>query len=119
MTVVYVAWGGAVGVLARYALGTAVAADTLPWLTVAINVAGSFLLGCLVTAGDHLSPELRTGLAVGLLGGFTTFSTFSVQIFVDLESGNGGKAAAYFLASVALGVAAAAAGYYAGRALAR
>ena len=79
-------------------LGTAVAADTLPWLTVAINVAGSFLLGCLVTAGDHLSPELRTGLAVGLLGGFTTFSTFSVQIFVDLETGNGGKAAAYFLA---------------------
>src|SRR5436190_16271859 len=109
VTTVYVALGGAAGVLARYALGTAVAADTLPWLTVAINVAGSFLLGCLVTAGDRFSPELRTGLAVGLLGGFTTYSNFAVQIFVDLESGNGGKATAYFLASVVLGVGAAAA----------
>jgi CrcB protein len=119
VTVVYVGLGGAAGVLARYALGTTVATSTLPLLTVAINVAGSFLLGCLVTAGDRFSPELRTGLAVGLLGGFTTFSTFSVEIFVDLESGNGAKAGGYFLASVGLGVAGAAAGYYAGRALAR
>jgi fluoride exporter len=119
VTVLYVVVGGAAGVLARYALGTTVTTHTLPWLTVAINVAGSFLLGCLVTAGDRFSPELRTGLAVGLLGGFTTFSTFSVEIFVDLESGNGAKAMGYFLASVILGVGAAAAGYYTGRALGR
>jgi fluoride exporter len=113
-----VAIGGAAGVLARYGLGTAVSNDARPWLTVAINVSGSFLLGLLVSVGDWFSPEVRTALAVGLLGGFTTFSTFSVDVFTDIESGRGGEAALYLGLSVALGVGAAAAGYYAGRGLA-
>ena len=118
MTALYVAIGGAVGVLARYGLGTTVSNDALPWLTVAINVAGSFLLGFLVSVGDWFSPELRIGLGVGLLGGFTTFSTFSVDVFRDLEAGNGLDAAVVVVVSTVAGVGAAAAGYYAGRAVA-
>lgn len=50
-----------------------------------INVTGSALLGFLVATGGSLAPEIRTALAVGLLGGFTTFSTFSVDVFLDLR----------------------------------
>jgi CrcB protein len=86
-------------------------------VTVVINVVGSFLLGLLVVA-HWASPQTRTALGVGLLGGFTTFSTFSVQAFLDFEAGEPGRAVIYVLASVLLGLAAAAAGYYLGRALA-
>ena len=86
--------------------------------TVAINVAGSFLLGLLTTVGAGLAPEVRTALGVGLLGGFTTFSTFSVDVLKQIEAGEGGKALLYVLASVILGIGAAAVGYYAGRAVA-
>ena len=54
MTVLLVAAGGVVGVTARYALGTTVSHETLPWVTVAINVGGSFLLGLLTTLGTGL-----------------------------------------------------------------
>ena len=51
--------------MARYALGTTVSHDTLPWVTVAINVARSFLLGLLTTVGTGLAPEVRTALGIG------------------------------------------------------
>ena len=108
--------GGVVGVVARYA--TTVAHDTLPWVTVAINVVGSFLLGLLTAVGTGLAPEVRTALGVGLLGGFTTFSTFSVDVLKQIEAGESGKALLYIVASVILGIGAAAVGYYAGRAVA-
>ena len=104
--------------MARYALGTTVAHDTLPWVTVAINVVGSFLLGLLTAVGTGLAPEVRTALGVGLLGGFTTFSTFSVDVLKQIEAGESGKALLYIVASVILGIGAAAVGYYAGRAVA-
>ena len=118
MTVLLVAAGGVVGVVARYALGTTVSHDTLPWVTVAINVVGSFLLGLLTAVGTGLAPEVRTALGVGLLGGFTTFSTFSVDVLKQIEAGESGKALLYIVASVILGIGAAAVGYYAGRAVA-
>jgi len=118
VTALYVAIGGAVGALARYGLGTSVSDDALPLLTVAINVVGSLALGFLISVGDWFSPEVRAGLAVGLLGGFTTFSTFSMDVFLDLEGGKGLEAAGYLVASTVVGVGAAAAGYYAGRAVA-
>jgi CrcB protein len=117
VTVLLVAIGGVVGVLARYGLGTTVSASALPWMTVAINVAGSFALGFLLPLGDELSEPVRNGLGIGLLGGFTTFSTFSVEVFYDAHGGDAGFALLYLAASVAGGVAAAALGYYAGRAV--
>lgn len=117
MTLVLVGAAGLAGVLARYGISTAVHGDALPWATVGINVAGSFLLGMLVVT-HWFSPEVRSALGVGFLGGFTTFSTFSVQAVLDVESGEPGKALAYVGASVVLGIGAAAAGYWLARALA-
>ena len=118
MTPVYVALAGAAGVLARYGIGTAVSSDALPWATVAINVVGSLMLGFLIAVGDWLSADARAALAIGFLGGFTTFSTFAADVFLDLEAGHAGEALAYAAASVLLGVAAAGGGYFAGRAVA-
>jgi CrcB protein len=117
VTALLVTLAGAGGVLLRYGVSSAVHGDTLPWATVAINVVGSFLLGLLVVA-HWASPQVRSALGVGFLGGFTTFSTFSVQAFLDLQAGEPARAALLVAASVVLGLAAAAGGYYLGRALA-
>jgi CrcB protein len=85
------------------------------WNTVAINVIGSFLLGLLVTLGDALSSDVRLVLGVGFLGGFTTFSTFTVQVVIETDAGHAGTAAAYLLASIVAGLAAAVLGYILGR----
>jgi CrcB protein len=116
VTILLVALAGAGGVLLRYGISSGFHGDALPWVTVAINVLGSFLLGLIVVA-HWASPQTRTVLGVGFLGGFTTFSTFSVQAFLDVEAGEPGRAVLYVLASVLVGFAAAAAGYYLGRAV--
>ncbi len=118
MTVLLVAAGGLIGVLARYGLGTTVSADNQPWMIFAINMAGSFLLGAVVPWSDQLSGPVRAGIAVGFCGGFTTFSTVSVQVFLDARGGDTSFALGYLAASIAGGVLAAALGYYVGRALA-
>ena len=115
MTALLVALAGAAGVLARYGISSAFHGDVLPWATVAINVAGSFALGVLVVV-DWWTPEARTALGVGFLGGFTTFSTFSVQAVLDVDGGAAGRAVVYVIASVVLGIAAAAAGFAMARA---
>jgi CrcB protein len=117
MIALLVALAGAGGVLIRYLLSSAVHGDTLPWVTVAINVVGSFLLGMLVVA-HWASPQTRAVLGVGFLGGFTTFSTWTVQAFLDAEAGEPLRGAVLVIASVALGLAAAAGGYYLARAIA-
>jgi fluoride exporter len=116
VTALFVALAGAGGVLLRYGISSSFHGDTLPWVTVGINVVGSFLLGLLVVA-HWGSPETRTTLGVGFLGGFTTFSTFSVQAFLHAEAGAPLRALIYVGASVGVGIAAAAAGYYLGRAI--
>lgn len=117
MTTALVAIGGVVGVLGRYGINRATLhSDALVWSTVGINVVGSFLLGLLV-AGSWFSRDVREGLGVGLLGGFTTFSTFSVQAVLEVDGGKPGRALAYVVASVVGGIAAAAAGYALGRRL--
>ena len=75
------------------------------WTTVAINVIGSFLLGLLVTLGDALSSDVRLVLGVG----------FTVQVVIETDAGHAGTAAAYLLASIVAGLAAAVLGYILGR----
>jgi CrcB protein len=117
MTTALVAIGGVGGVLARYGITRATLhTDALIWSTVGINIVGSFLLG-LIVAGGWLSRDLETAVGVGFLGGFTTFSTFSVQIVLEADSGHTGTAALYLLLSVVGGIAAAFAGYALGRSL--
>jgi CrcB protein len=115
MTVVLVAAGGLLGTLARY--GLSVWAASL-WTIVAVNLAGSFALGLLVHVGAGWPGEVRTALGVGVLGGFTTYSTFAVQTVLEADGGRPGRAAAYLLATVVGGLAAAVAGYVLGRWLA-
>jgi CrcB protein len=91
--------------------------EALIWSTVAINILGSFLLGLLV-AEHWFARDLREGLGVGFLGGFTTFSTFSVQVVLEADAGEPGRAIAYAVVSVVGGIAAAAGGYALGRRLA-
>ena len=104
--------------LARFGIGRATEHHTtLIWSTVAINIAGSFLLG-LLAATDWFSRDLREGIGVGFLGGFTTFSTFSVQAVLEVHAGRPGRAFAYVAVSVIGGLGAAAAGFALGRNLA-
>ena len=118
MTALFVGVGGLAGVMARYGIGRlTLHSEALIWSTVGINIGGSFLLGLL--AAEHwFGRDVREGLGVGFLGGFTTFSTFSVQVVLEADGGRPGKAVAYLVASVAGGIAAAAAGYALGRKLA-
>ena len=118
MTTLFVGIGGTLGVLSRWGITRlTLHSDWLLWSTVGINIAGSFLLGLLV-AEDWFGGDVREGLGVGFLGGFTTFSTFSVQIVLEGEAGRTAILIAYLAASVIGGIAAALAGYALGRTLA-
>ena len=118
MRVLAVAVAGSLGALSRYGLGVAVGVQSFPWTTLGINVVGSFLLGVVLVGGPSwLSATWVTGLAVGFLGAFTTFSTFSFETQTLLRTGRGPAALGYVVASVVLGVVAAWMGYSVGRAL--
>lgn len=103
--------GGAIGAATRYAISQAFAAKgwtEFPWATLFINVTGSALMG--VVAGiflfkTTLTPELRVFLATGILGGYTTFSAFSLETFQLAERGQILHAGLYVLASVVLSIA--------------
>ncbi|XVS65947.1 fluoride efflux transporter CrcB [Actinosynnema sp. CA-299493] len=106
MTVVLVFVGAAVGASLRYAAGRLVR-RTFPWATLAVNVVGSFVLGCV--AGT--SPDLFALVGTGLCGGLTTYSTFSHETVRLTEDGRYLQALANVAASLALGLTAAALGY--------
>ena len=115
MTTLMVAVGGLIGVMGRYGLTRlTIHHESLLWTTAGINIVGSFMLG-LLTASSWFSRDVREGLGVGLLGGFTTFSTLSVQAVLDVDAGEAGRASAYVALSVVGGIAAATAGYVLGR----
>lgn len=107
-----VAAGGALGATARYLvyLGTAQLLGThFPFATLLVNVAGSFCMGLLIELSALIwtpSPELRLFLATGVLGSFTTFSTFSLDFAVLYERGKIILCALYLGASVALSIGA-------------
>ena len=110
----HVALGGAIGSVLRYQSGRwithwlgAQAVTQFPWATLAVNAAGSVLMGALAGWLARHGPggeELRLLLGVGLLGGFTTFSAFSLEMVLLIQRGQLGYAALYLALSVALGV---------------
>lgn len=108
--------GGAIGAALRYLIGTALAAWSAagwPWGTFAVNLAGGFamgLLAALVLKGSA-GEGLRLFVGVGILGGFTTFSAFSLEAFQMVSRGQAGLAALYAIASVIGAIAMLAAGY--------
>jgi fluoride exporter len=100
--------GGCAGAVARALLGEALPHDpgTWPWATFAVNVAGAFLLGWLITRlQERLPPSAyrRPLLGTGFCGALTTFSTFQVELLGMLDADRAGLAAAYAAASLAAG----------------
>ncbi|HET6231473.1 MAG TPA: fluoride efflux transporter CrcB [Longimicrobiaceae bacterium] len=115
MLYVYVALGGALGAVVRFALGSWVlhhAGDGFPWPTLLINVTGSLLLGWLLRTfpAADAAPVARALLAVGFCGAYTTFSTFGYETLTLLEARSYAAAAGYVASSVLLGLAAVATG---------
>jgi CrcB protein len=106
----WVALGGALGSMARFWLAATVASLTgpqFPWGTLLINVLGSFvigLFGALTGSRGAVSvpPDIRVFVMVGICGGFTTFSSFSLQTLELVQSGELLSAGAYILGSVVL-----------------
>jgi CrcB protein len=120
LTWLVVALGSAVGGVARYGVGLLVAravGAAFPWGTLLINVLGSFVIGfygALTVADGPMpaSPEWRAFVMVGFCGGFTTFSSFSLQTVDLLQAGETVAAALYIAGSVMLCVAGAFFGYW-------
>lgn len=115
MTLVLVMAAAAVGAPLRYLVDQAVQhrrEGAFPLGTFTVNVTGSFLLGLLTGLALHrgLAPQLETVLGTGLLGAYTTFSTFGYETVRLLEDGSVHEAALNVLASLAVGLAAAAGG---------
>ena len=118
-----VAVGGAIGSMLRYGIGqltTNVLGTTPVLATFTVNVSGSFLLGIFYTlCNDRLvtSIELRVLIGVGLIGGYTTFSTFSFETIRLIESGESIKAIANILTNLLFGISAAYLGILMGKIL--
>ncbi len=114
----FIASGGAIGALCRYWVSGYVVNNTnhyLPLGTLTVNVIGSLLMGVcfvLIMEKSQLSPEYRPLLMVGLLGAFTTFSTFSLETVALMQEGHIMSAAIYILLSVVCCIAALFAGIW-------
>jgi len=117
VTWVWVAVAGALGALTRYGVGVAIGPQVFPWGTWAVNISGSFLLGLVLTLGTRLPDHVTTAIAVGYIGAFTTYSTFSWELFTLGRTDRLLVASAYLASSVVLGILAAALGYRLGRLL--
>lgn len=108
--------GGALGSVLRYLVGLWMlqrAGPAFPWGTLFVNVTGSFLIGFLAEFIMHkmgTSPEMRVFLITGVLGGYTTFSAFSLDAIALLEHGQTMSGLAYIVASVGLSMLAVFAG---------
>jgi CrcB protein len=117
MRYLWVGLGGACGTIARYAIALRVDQSAFPWATLGINVGGAFALGLLLTIGLGQFPvAVMAPIAVGVIGGFTTFSTFAWESYTLERGGRPGVALLYVVVSVIGGLLAAAAGHAMGRA---
>ena len=116
MRFVWVGVGGAIGSVIRYAIGLTARQSLFPWATLSINLSGSFILGLFLTwALGRLPVTVTTPISVGILGGFTTFSTFAWEGLFLSRSGRTELALIYVLLSVVGGIFAAWVGYKLGR----
>jgi len=110
----FIAAGGAIGAVGRYAVMSAVGSLHLldkpfPLGTLTVNVVGSFILGAILEVSAQYwspSPEIRAMVVVGMLGAFTTFSTFSMDVYYLGTRGDMGGAWLYIALSIILGVGA-------------
>ncbi len=115
--------GGAIGAISRHFMAhrvAMIAGHGFPWGTLVVNVLGSFLVGLLITLLAQRyasSQEVRAFLVVGLLGGFTTFSAFSMEAALLIGRNTWGLAVIYMAASVALAVSGLFAGIWAAKTL--
>jgi CrcB protein len=118
----YIGVGAAAGAIARYGLGGwihAWAGSAFPWGTFTINAAGSLLIGFAVGWLEAVpaTPETRALVTMGLLGGFTTFSTYTYETIALLRDGEWLRAGLYSLGSLGVGLLAVVAGLAAAGAL--
>ena len=100
-----VALGGAVGAVLRFYLSETLPSETFPWATLSVNLVVSFLLGIVMAATlvDALGETEALLLGVGLLGAFTTMSTFSVETVMMMEDGQWRLASLYVVVSAVVG----------------
>lgn len=118
MRFLWVGVGGAVGSMLRYWFGILLADREFPVATLAVNIVGSFAIGfVLVIASGRWPSTLTTALTVGLIGGFTTFSTFAWEALMVSQTASLGRGAVYVGVSLAGGLIAASLGAAAGRSL--
>ncbi len=116
--------GGAVGTVARYLLDAhhPSASGSFPWTTLVINLSGSLVIGLLVPISEHVAhraPLVRPLLIVGLLGGWTTYSTLAVDSTLLAKDGDVGNGLAYLAATVFGGLALVVVGNALGRRMVR
>ena len=119
--VLWVGAGGAVGSALRYLVWRAVGTSGgFPWATLFVNVTGSFMLGFLAGMyAGRVGPTMRLALFFGLLGGYTTFSTFTSETVVLARTGSAAMAFGNVAISVLVGLAAAFLGVVLGEQLSR
>ncbi|UWQ17298.1 fluoride efflux transporter CrcB [Jannaschia sp. M317] len=118
-TVFHVALGGAIGAALRFLLGSALMRDGFPVAILTCNVLGSFAMGiAAVLLGRHGLPQWQPFLLTGVLGGFTTFSAFSLETLTLVERGAWGQAFIYVALSVGLSLLALMLGLFIARSLA-
>jgi len=120
-TLLQVALGGALGASGRYLTGVAamrLMGPGFPWATLAVNVLGSFVMGVVVVMLGHISANRFAPLLMtGVLGGFTTFSAFSLDTLTLWERGQQALAVTYVAASVTLSLVAIVAGLWIARSI--
>ncbi|MBP1846788.1 CrcB protein [Rhizobium petrolearium] len=122
-SILLVALGGAIGSVCRYLVGVWALRQfgpAFPWGTLTVNVVGSFAIGFmaeLIMRRFDMSTDLRLFIITGILGGFTTFSAFSLDVISLFERGATVAGAAYLIASVAISLSAVFGGLALGRAM--
>jgi fluoride exporter len=119
MKYLFIALGGAVGAVLRFSVSTLLYSQggNFPWGTLAVNILGSFLLALFMGWSGSEHHTWNFFLAIGLLGAFTTFSTFSMETFLLFKMAKAWLAILNMLANMGLGLVVAIAGFYLGNAL--